>query len=119
MLPLLARRRGGRVGTHDRQGGTAQPMKPTRTGQALRPGAAGGDNNHSGERDRVLLAELLPFERAAIITYAVIRDGQISRSQAAQITGLSNSGATKMICRLARILPIYYDPKTHNWHICH
>jgi len=64
-----------------------------------------------------MLDELMAPERSAIVAWYVTKYGRISNARVRALTGLSRGGARHLLCRISRLIPIYYDEKSHNWHI--
>lgn len=62
--------------------------------------------------------ELTPQERAALVGLCVGQHGRISRAEVMHLTGLTEDGATHLLERLSRCLPVYYDPRLHAWLVC-
>jgi hypothetical protein len=53
--------------------------------------------------------DLASQERAALVAWHLAHGDAFRTREAAQMTGLSHSGALKLMCRLSRILPICQD----------
>lgn len=50
--------------------------------------------------------ELIPTERVALIVYGLTVGGTVTTAQVAQMTGITHSGAWRMLNKLARVLPL-------------
>jgi len=55
-------------------------------------------------------------ERAALVTLKLLNgDGKLSSKEVRSITGLSKSGAARLMDKISRVVPIYYEESGRVW----
>jgi hypothetical protein len=59
--------------------------------------------------------ELIPTERVALIVYELTVGGTVTTAQVAQMTGITHSGAWRMLGKLSRVLPL--TEENGQWYI--
>lgn len=50
-----------------------------------------------------------PTERVAAVTMHLYRNGQVSTAEAAQMIGVTRTGAARLLDKLSLVLPVYED----------
>lgn len=62
-------------------------------------------------------AELCPQERAALVTAMLLKKRRMTWGQLMEVTGISYAGVWKLVNKIARVLPIYYDKEAQVWEV--
>lgn len=61
--------------------------------------------------------EWTPSERVGIVVWHLAHGEGLTTREIAELTGLTESGAWRLISRLCRRLPIYLDEQDHRWQV--
>lgn len=76
----------------------------------------GGTSARPGRREAEMeKRELTAQERAALAAYLVLQRPQTTAAVALRC-GLEHDGAWRMLCKISRVLPIYFDRGA--WRVC-
>lgn len=62
-------------------------------------------------------AELCAQERAALVTAALLEKRRMTWGQLMEVTGITYFGVWKLLNKISRVLPIYYDKETQVWEV--
>ncbi len=65
----------------------------------------------------VAALDLVAQERAALVTSALYSGERLTFAAVQQRTGLTYYGAWYLMMKLARVLPVTYDPETRVWQL--
>ncbi len=57
-------------------------------------------------------------EKAARVGFYIGKHGSITRAMVMRITLLRPEGATTLLRRISRVIPIWYDRTMKQWRIC-